>query len=80
MIRARLHTDLSFCYHPLMNTESKVNVGDVVSYEDMANPKQVGMVVNFRDSQWGRDFEIMWEDGTASYSDCRQHGWQRAAA
>ena len=39
----------------------KVQVGDRVSYEDMANPRRVGIVAEVIDSKWGRQYVVAWE-------------------
>lgn len=43
-----------------------------VSYEDMANPRREGTIVQ----RVGDEFRICWDDGTWSISDCRQSGWR----
>lgn len=55
--------------------EKKHEVGTVVGYEDMANPFRRGVVTEVRETRWGVDFEVTWEDGKKSYSDLRQCGW-----
>lgn len=53
-------------------------VGDRVSYEDMANPHKSGHVVGtVSGGKWGPDqFRVKWDDGTETVSDLRQHGWK----
>lgn len=48
----------------------------IVSYEDMANPRRVGTVVEHR----AGEFRVMWddEDGGETWSDLRQAGWNLA--
>lgn len=55
---------------------ANVQVGDVVSYEDMANPKRNYMVVKINDNPWST-FELVSVDGDfhKKITDGRQCGW-----
>lgn len=56
-----------------------VGIGSKVSYEDMANPRQVGEVVTVDLAGAGTEFGVRWEDGTECSSDLRQSGWHLVA-
>jgi hypothetical protein len=55
--------------------------GDIVSYEDMANPRIRYTVIEKATDRWGTFFRLCPEgerwDSVADLktSDCRQHGW-----
>ena len=58
------------------------NIGDRVSYEDMANPKAVGTVTASHESRWGTDYTVTWDDPSrgdladgTSRCTFAQHGW-----
>lgn len=59
-------------------TNNELRIGTEVSYEDMANPLRNGEITDIRTSDWGVQYEIRWEDGSISFSDCRQAGWKAA--
>jgi hypothetical protein len=46
-----------------------------VSYEDMANPRRDGKVIEVRTTTWGTQYVVRFDDGEETYSDLRQHGW-----
>jgi hypothetical protein len=62
-------------------------IGDRLSYEDMANPLREGKVVDCLDSEYGREFVVAFDEvhdpvtdeivspARVATSDCRQHGW-----
>lgn len=54
-------------------------VGERVAYEDMANPRREGVVIDWLDLDLrfggSRQYQIRWDDGTESVSDCKQYGW-----
>jgi hypothetical protein len=52
-------------------------VGERVYYEDMANPRQDGVVVELKTTVWGTQYAVQFDDGEITYSDLRQHGWKR---
>lgn len=67
-----------------MPIKSAVAAGTLVSYQDMANPKRVGIVVEVRSSRQTLSsgvqipqspYGIRWENGTFSFSSLGQHGW-----
>lgn len=47
-----------------------------VSYEDMANPRRYGTVVECLESVWGVEWRVRWDDGDETVSDLRQRGWR----
>lgn len=54
-------------------------VGARVSYEDVANPRKIGTVVETLPSAWGTQYGVHWDDaadGVLDYSDLRQAGWR----
>lgn len=54
-------------------------LGDRVSYEDAANPRRVGIVIEVIEDG-PRQFRVWFEGGSRTVSDLRQHGWKRVAA
>lgn len=58
---------------------STVEIGQRVSYEDMANPRKVGTVVDVHVG-WGRsEFRVLFDDREDTTSDLRQAGWKAVA-
>lgn len=45
-----------------------------VAYEDQANPRRVGTVIDLRAGQ----FCVEFDDGETTWSDLRQYGWRVA--
>ena len=58
--------------------------GDIVTYEDMANPKTTYQVIEVVRDRWGTFYRLNILDepyenaATLKTSDCRQHGWSLA--
>ena len=57
-----------------------IEIGDVISYQDMANPYQKAIVTKKEITKWGPVIHIEWEEdnrpdtvGGFSY----QHGWKK---
>jgi len=54
---------------------------DIVSYEDMANPRKFYEVIEVFTDRWGTHFRLnpqgeRWDScAELKVSDCRQHGW-----
>lgn len=65
---------------PRTRVSDTAHVGMRVSYEDMANPRKAGEVVDVVRSAWGVQYAIRWDAHPApaplDYSDCRQSGWR----
>lgn len=58
-----------------MIAKEQVTVGETrVAYEDQANPRREGTVVEIALALGGQ-FVIRWDDGGFDLSDLRQHGW-----
>lgn len=53
-----------------------IKPGDVLTYEDMANPRQAFKVVTV-DANDLHEYLLLTDDGKAVTSDCRQFGWNR---
>lgn len=65
-----------------------VGIGAVVSYEDMANPLQLGTVIDICRSEFGTQYRIAFHaqpsefgpeyglESRLTWSDLRQHGWK----
>ncbi len=51
-----------------------------VSYEDMANPRGYGWVMEALESRWGIEYLVRFDDGTWVTSDLRQRGWRGEVA
>jgi hypothetical protein len=69
---------------PLVRGEAKE--GDRVAYEDMANPRREGTVVEVVSGYFGthREYRVRWDEPwtdeagqevAGTISDCRQYGW-----
>lgn len=66
-----------------MNTTPRYAAGTVLSYEDMANPRATYTVVRFVPAdpatyRFSSEYELRGEDGSTTFSDCRQAGWRVA--
>lgn len=59
------------------------SIGDRVSYEDMANPRREGTIVQTMNTPFGVQYLVEWDDRVTEslvaqvWSDLRQHGWKR---
>ena len=58
--------------------KGQAKVDDLVTYEDMANPRQTFQVVAVYSEPHQREFELLdIETGERTFSDLRQCGWTR---
>ena len=54
-----------------------VNVGDWVTYSDMANPERTYEVMGVRETRWGTDWVLQNVDtNERKFTDLRQRGWE----
>jgi hypothetical protein len=53
---------------------TEFKVGARVAYEDMANPRREGTIIEIALALGGQ-FVIRWDNGAIDLSDCRQAGW-----
>jgi hypothetical protein len=57
-------------------TDGQAQSGDIVTYEDVANPRRAFMVTRKVEDRWGVQYRLMnLDDETFETSDLRQHGW-----
>lgn len=62
-----------------MKTQTQIQIGTKVAYEDMANPLCEGVVADIETSRWGVQYVIAWNGyraGEISSTDLRQRGWR----
>lgn len=60
----------------MATTTADLRIGDVVRYEDMANPPRTYIIVPQGEAPVPGEFRMRCTDDLSiHYSDCRQHGW-----
>lgn len=59
-----------------MTTSYSPKPGQRVSFEETGNPRRFGRIAARIETSHTSEFMVRWEDGTASQSDLRQHGWR----
>lgn len=56
-----------------------INPGDLVSYEDRANPRTTYVVTAVTDNPWSTFAVRNADTGECTFTDGRQHGWKVGA-
>jgi hypothetical protein len=57
-------------------TDGEAIVGDVLTYEDVANPRSTFIVQAIVENRWGREYRLLNLDtDETSYCACRGFGW-----